>query len=90
MVLPLQIWQRLTGKSWLHPFTRPSLEPSSLNTRRFLFRLPESLSKWREQVSLGFAPFCRKRFETSPLEALADLDYREEVVPNVPLRSSYQ
>jgi hypothetical protein len=31
------------------------LEPSTLDARRFLFQLPELLSRWRDQASLGFA-----------------------------------
>ena len=37
------------------------LELSTLDTRGFLFRLPESLSRWLDQVSLGFARSAKKR-----------------------------
>jgi hypothetical protein len=37
------------------------LELSTLDTRRFLFRLPESLSRWLDQASLGFARSAAKR-----------------------------
>jgi hypothetical protein len=37
------------------------LELSTLDTRRFLFRLPESFSRWLDQDSLDFARSAAKR-----------------------------
>src|SRR5258707_7120327 len=51
----------LTGKSWLHAFSWPSLEPTTVDTRGFLFRSPESLSRWRHPASLDCMPSDRKR-----------------------------
>src|SRR5258708_4211356 len=45
----------------LHLFSWEQLELSTLNTRRFLFRSPESLSRWLDQASLGFARSTAKR-----------------------------
>jgi hypothetical protein len=45
----------------LHLFSWELLELSTLNTRRFLFRLPESLFRWLDQASLGFARSAAKR-----------------------------
>ena len=58
----------------LQVFSWDVLERSTLDTRRFLFRLPESLSRWLDQDSLGFARsaakrtarFCKLRTESVP------------------------
>ena len=51
----------LTGWHRLDVFSLELLELSTLNTRRFLFLPPESLSRWLDQASLGFACSAAKR-----------------------------
>ncbi len=58
---PIADLAALTGwPGWMY-LVSELLELSTLNTRRFLFRLPESLSRWLDQASRGFACSAARR-----------------------------